>query len=140
MASERKQRRINDFILPIVFCSKNIDFFSSRVQREGSQGNFRISDTHSQSETCGSVPLSFQEYHFEPYTKEQIEQIINELFPIQQDMKDFQIQRVEDNKSQFIKAYKADDNGNFRNSMWGLINAYSDYITHREPARKTSRV
>lgn len=71
-------------------------------------------------------------------SNQQIVQIIDELFPLQQDMKDFQIQRVEDNKAQFIKAYKADDNGNFRNSMWGLINAYSDYITHREPARKTS--
>ena len=71
-------------------------------------------------------------------SNQQIEQIINELFPINQDMKDFQIQRVEDNKAQFIKAYKADDNGNFRNSMWGLINAYSDYITHKEPSRKTS--
>lgn len=71
-------------------------------------------------------------------SNQQIVQIIDELFPLQQDMKDFQIQRVEDNKAQFIKAYKADDNGNFRNSMWGLINAYSDYITHREPARKTA--
>ena len=71
-------------------------------------------------------------------SNQQIVQIIDELFPISQDMKDFQLQRVEDNKAQFIKAYKADDNGNFRNSMWGLINAYSDYITHREPARKTA--
>ena len=71
-------------------------------------------------------------------SNQQINQIIEELFPIQHDMKDFQIQRLEDSKLSFIQAYKMNDNGNFQNTMWGLINAYSDYITHKEPIRKTS--
>ena len=71
-------------------------------------------------------------------SNQQINQIIEELFPIKHDMKDFQIQRLEDSKLSFIQAYKINDNGNFQNTMWGLINAYSDYITHKEPIRKTS--
>lgn len=71
-------------------------------------------------------------------SNQQINQIIEELFPIQPDMKDFQIQKLEDSKLSFIQAYKINDNGNFQNTMWGLINAYSDYITHKEPIRKTS--
>lgn len=71
-------------------------------------------------------------------SNQQINKIIEELFPIQQDMKDFQIHRLEDSKLSFIQAYKINDNGNFQNTMWGLINAYSDYITHKEPIRKTS--
>lgn len=68
----------------------------------------------------------------------EIQKVINELFPIQDDMKDYQIERMENARIQFMNAYKVNDNGNFRNSMWGMINAYSDYITHREPTRKTS--
>lgn len=71
-------------------------------------------------------------------SNQEINKIIEELFPLNHDMKDFQIQRVEDAKISFIKAYKTSDNSNFQNTMWGLINAYSDYITHREPTRKTS--
>lgn len=71
-------------------------------------------------------------------SNQQINQIIEELFPIQQDMKNFQIERLENSKLSFIQAYKTNDNGNFQNTMWGLINAYSDYITHKEPIRKTS--
>lgn len=70
-------------------------------------------------------------------TNLEIEKIIDELFPFEKDMKDFQILRVEDARNQFIKAYKISDNRNFQNTMWGLINAYSDYITHKEPIRKT---
>ena len=73
-------------------------------------------------------------------SNQEINKIIEELFPLNHDMKDFQIQRVEDAKISFIKAYKTSDNSNFQNTMWGLINAYSDYITHREPTRKTSTV
>lgn len=68
----------------------------------------------------------------------EVQKVINELFPIQYDMKDYQIERMENARTQFMQAYKVNDNGNFRNSMWGLINAYSDYITHKEPTRKTS--
>ena len=71
-------------------------------------------------------------------SNQQINKIIEELFPLNNDMKDFQIQRLEDSKLSFIQAYKTNDNGNFQNTMWGLINAYSDYITHREPTRKTA--
>ena len=66
-----------------------------------------------------------------------IKQIINDLFPLDTTMKDFQFQRIEEQRSLFINAYHAQDNGNFRNSMWGLINAYSDFITHKNPLRNT---
>lgn len=66
-----------------------------------------------------------------------IQQIIDELFPIKNDMKDYQRERMEESRHLFNKALNANDNQNFKNSVWGMINAYSDYITHREPARRT---
>lgn len=68
----------------------------------------------------------------------EIQKVINELFPIQDDMKDYHIERMENARTQFMQSYRVNDNGNFRNSMWGMINAYSDYITHRKPTRKTA--
>lgn len=68
----------------------------------------------------------------------EIEKVIDELFPFKKDMKNLQILRNENKRNQFIQAYKTNDNRNFQNTMWGLINAYSDYITHKEPDRKTN--
>lgn len=67
----------------------------------------------------------------------QIKQIINELFPLDTSMKDFQFQRIEEQRSLFLNAYNSNDNSNFRNTMWGMINAYSDFITHKNPLRNT---
>lgn len=43
--------------------------------------------------------------------------------------------KQEEKKEALMAAYKADDNANFVGTQWGLINAYSDFITHR-PLRK----
>ena len=67
-----------------------------------------------------------------------IQQVIDDLFPIKEDMKEFQKDRMEEARHLFNKALNSNDNQNFKNSMWGMINAYSDYITHREPARQTA--
>lgn len=67
-----------------------------------------------------------------------VQQVIDDLFPIKEDMKEFQKERMEESRALFNKALNSNDNQNFKNSVWGMINAYSDYITHREPARQTS--
>lgn len=67
-----------------------------------------------------------------------VQQVIEDLFPIKEDMKEFQKERMEESRALFNKALNSNDNQNFKNSVWGMINAYSDYITHREPARQTS--
>jgi len=66
-----------------------------------------------------------------------VQQVIEDLFPIKEDMKEFQKERVEESRALFNKALNSNDNQNFKNSVWGMINAYSDYITHREPVRRT---
>lgn len=48
------------------------------------------------------------------------------------------IERVERKRHELLKAYKnTEDNQNFQGTAWGMINAYSDYVTHQEPARYT---
>lgn len=38
----------------------------------------------------------------------------------------------EEKKSRFNLCYNDDDNGNFRGTAWGLVNALTDYETHKE--------
>ena len=52
------------------------------------------------------------------------------LFPIKADLKENEIHRLEVKRADLRNCFNADDNGNFRNSAWGLINAYADFATH----------
>ena len=68
--------------------------------------------------------------------------VINHLFPIDPDanLKQFQIDRIIEQRNAFVEAYNADDNWNFKGTAWGMVNAYTDYITHAEPFRKTKTI
>lgn len=39
--------------------------------------------------------------------------------------------RAEEARDDFMNAYNSDDNGNFIGTRWGIVNAYTDYMTHR---------
>ena len=43
-------------------------------------------------------------------------------------------------RSEFLEAYNQDDNANFRGTAWGVVNAMSDYNTHKIPLRKTEGI
>ena len=44
---------------------------------------------------------------------------------------------IEDNIANFQRAIREDDNANFRGTAWGMINAYSDFLTHPVVQRET---
>lgn len=71
-------------------------------------------------------------------TAERYDRILNYLFPIPKDTAINPMKRksLEEARSAFKKAHDQDDNGNFRGTAWGLVNAYTDFITHKEPAGK----
>lgn len=68
----------------------------------------------------------------------QIHQVLNAMFPLEhaEDMNPYQRKSLTEAKAAFIRAYDAEDNRNFRGTAWGMINAYTDYITHKDPAGK----
>lgn len=72
-------------------------------------------------------------------TEEQFEKVMEDLFPTDKtgEMNAYKRNRLEVARAAFKKAYLADDNGNFRGTGWGVINAYTDFITHREPTGNT---
>ena len=69
-----------------------------------------------------------------------MEKVVNILFPIPDDTRinPFKRRTLEDARSAFLTAHEQEDNRNFRGTAWGLINAYTDFITHKEPAGKRS--
>ena len=71
-------------------------------------------------------------------TDRQMERVVKYLFPIPEDtvINPMKRKSLEDNRAAFNNAHKADDNANFRGTAWGLVNAYTDMITHKEPAGK----
>ena len=64
--------------------------------------------------------------------------LIEGFFKIPEDASDRTIRSINDRRERFYEAYNAEDNQNFTGTKWGLVNAYSDLITHEEFARKTS--
>ena len=42
------------------------------------------------------------------------------------------IRKIDENKQKLISIYDADDNQNFKGTVWGMVNAYSDFVTHKE--------
>ena len=66
-----------------------------------------------------------------------VSRFLDDLFPITGEMTNKKVERMMVNRDKFMQAYLADDNSNFQNSVWGLINAGADYYTHENPIRKT---
>jgi phage/plasmid-like protein (TIGR03299 family) len=67
-----------------------------------------------------------------------VEKIAKYLFPIPEDtaINPFKRKNLENQRQAFITAHEQEDNRNFRGTAWGLVNAYTDMITHKEPAGK----
>lgn len=68
-------------------------------------------------------------------SKRELDWAINWLFPTGdiENMNAFKRHQLEAAIEAFKAAYNAEDNRNFRGTAWGLVNAYTDYITHRVP-------
>ena len=64
--------------------------------------------------------------------------VIDYLFPIPEDtaINPFARKTLEDKRAAYVKALAAEDNRNFRGTAWGMINAYTDFMTHLDPAGK----
>ena len=72
-------------------------------------------------------------------SENEIKNILNDLFPIKDDASDLIKERMNNAKAAYLRAYNCEDNQNFRGTVWGLLNAVTDYSTHSAPIRNTSK-
>lgn len=64
--------------------------------------------------------------------------ILESYFKIPEDATDRMKANIIDCRDRFIACYDVDDNQNFKGTKYGVINAFSDYITHKDPMKKTT--
>lgn len=69
-----------------------------------------------------------------------LERLLDIMFPLgnAEKVNAFKRYQFEEQKEKFRMAYMQDDNSNFRGTAWGLINAYTDFITHKAPQGNTA--
>jgi len=63
-------------------------------------------------------------------SKSETELAVNMLFPSPDNADDLKKVVIAQQKKAFAKMLDADDNQNHKGNAWGLVNAYTDYITH----------
>lgn len=90
------------------------------------------------AEYMAELTLTAERFAAMKISGERAEKIVKYLFPIPEDtvINAFKRKTLEDARAKFKRAIDADDNANFKGTAWGMINAYTDYITHKEPAGK----
>ena len=70
-------------------------------------------------------------------TAKDINRIVEDLFPIRSSDSPILTERAVKARELFMEAFNAEDNQNFKGTAWGIVNAYTDYITHRPILRQT---
>lgn len=70
------------------------------------------------------------------FSKTEFEHVMDMIFPTKQSADAKQIQKIEEKKLAFVNAYSQDDNANFKGSAWGIINAYTDILTHKTESKQ----
>ena len=70
-------------------------------------------------------------------SKSQVDDLMDKIFYIKEEFTPTQVRRVEEKRDKFLKAYQAEDNQNFIGTQWGLVNAYTDFVTHKELRKDT---
>jgi phage/plasmid-like protein (TIGR03299 family) len=69
-------------------------------------------------------------------TSGNINRIVESLFPITNSDREGSVAAVRQKKEDFCQMLDADDNANHKYTAWGIINAYTDYLTHRRSTKE----
>lgn len=70
-------------------------------------------------------------------TRAQLDQILEELFPVDESSSQREKENVKKLKDEFMVCYFAPDILKYRGTAWGAVNAMSDMLSHNAPRRKT---
>lgn len=70
--------------------------------------------------------------------EEQIEEILDAMFPVDEDASERKKTNIIQFKSAFWRAYNMPDIAQFKDSAWKAVNAMSDVVTHSTPQRNTA--
>ena len=89
------------------------------------------------SEYLDQFKLEAEQLAKQKVTAGQLDTIIKTTFPYSPDANAKSIATTDEKREKFLLAYNSEDNQNFKGTAWGLVNAYSDFITHKELRKDT---
>lgn len=118
------------------FKESNSTFLIRHTKNMESKLSLAAETLHSISHYMNVFNEKAQLFATQKVDEHSITKFLNFMFPTDETMAQKTIERVEDEKAKFLRAYNADDNQNFKGSAWGLLNGLTDYITHQEYKRK----
>lgn len=82
--------------------------------------------------------IKAEEYQQKKITKKMLEEIIEMVFPMDEEDSDRAKNNVSTLRNQFIDIYsEAKDLKKFSGTAWGVYNAFGDFASHIQPLRKT---
>lgn len=64
--------------------------------------------------------------------KVSLNKVLDSLFPIPEDATERVTNRILESRDKFSAIYNNDDNQNFKGTAWGILNAATDFYTHKE--------
>jgi phage/plasmid-like protein (TIGR03299 family) len=71
-------------------------------------------------------------------TESEVVSMLDEIYPMSEDISDRAKRTINQKKNDFMVCMLSPDILKFKNTAWGVINAASDFSTHKAPARLTS--
>lgn len=110
---------------------------SSQAEERMREGKIILQNTANYMKQLNKEAEKYATIHL---SDQELWTIIKTLFPIDDSMSDKKKEQINESIMALRNAYHSDDNANFKNTMWGMINAYSDFITHQQPRRQTDTV
>lgn len=72
-------------------------------------------------------------------SRAKVDSFLDGIFEVKADFNPTQVKNIEEKRSRFLAAYQAEDNQNFIGTQWGLVNAYTDYVTHKPLKKETPK-
>ena len=89
------------------------------------QNSIYLDEFKKKAEEMASVKVS----------KAKVDSFLDTIFEVKAEFNPTQTKNMEEKRTRFLAAYQAEDNQNFIGTQWGLVNAYTDYVTHK-PLKK----
>ena len=68
-----------------------------------------------------------------------VKKIIEAFFKANEQTTERQLNNIIAERDELFRAYKADDNANFTGTVWGLVNGFSDFLTHKDAKNTKNR-
>lgn len=125
-------------IVPLRICCKNqfnIAFKESRNTisiKHTTNAGYRIEDLkQSLRNAADYMHIISDKANRLAATEMKVEDIVDQLFPIYPEMNKRALTAATDARDAFVNAYNQADNSNFRGTAWGIMNAATDYFTHK---------